>query len=318
MYGTIEGRVKMNDNEFLERWHYWKFALGSENPEKDPNTLVNQMSSMVWDIGVFKSTMISWGKELYDGSDDFKVTPVLFHFLFDNFFKSLCLSIRRITDMSELEDKRKSNRSVISIPSLLGDIKKHRTDYTRKRLFLAVDFEYNNDIIQKKHDEYANQFSSGQVFVVPRDLNPSFCISEHKLWDELSGITADSRSESDIIGENYIDNLLRHAKGIKKEIEFVTDKYFAHASTPESRTSIGTHNATVSLARLVELVVDCGRLVNSISNILSDAVWPFMPTAQFDKWDNWGIGWKANSEELEKEWHDWGNQVERLEHIPIQ
>ena len=308
----------MNDAEFLERWAYWKFALGSDNKTHDPNTLIEQMISMVWGIGVFKSAMYSWGKEQYPGTDEFKVTPLLFHFVFDNFFKGLCLSLRRITDDGLLEDgERKTDRSVISIPSLLGDIKTHREDYTRKRLFLAVGREYDTEIVRKRYEEYITQFRSGQVYSVPQDLIVRFTEDEHCRWDSLSRVPSTKRSASDLIALEYIDLLISEASAINSKIKFLTDKFYAHASTPESRASSSGNEENVSLAQLIELTIQCGKLVNSISNMLSDATWPFLPVAQFEKWENWGIGWKATRDELEQVWFDWQMEVERLNPLPM-
>jgi len=308
----------MTDAEFIEKWSYWKFALGSQNKDHDPNTLIEQMSSMVWGIGVFRSAMHSWAKEQHPGTDEFKVNPVLFHFIFDNFFKSFCLSLRRITDGGLLEDgDGKNDRSVISIPSLLRDIKTHREDYTRKRLFLAVGRDYDTKIVQKRHDEYANQFRAGQVYAVPQDLWVDLSEGEHARWDEISCVSPAERSVTDIIVLEYLDHLITEATAINTNIKFLTDKFYAHASTPESRTSASGKEETVSLAQLIDLTLQCGKLVNSISNILADAVWPFLPVAQFDKWDNWGTGWTATQEELSAVWLDWQMQVKRLEHLPM-
>lgn len=306
----------MTDAEFLDRWHFWKRMLGSENTEKEPNTLIEQMSSMCWNIGVFQSTMSSWGKELEPGTDNFMVSPILFNFVFDNFFKSLCLSLRKITDDGHIDGKNsKQDRSVISIPSLLEDISEYRTDYTRRRLFLTQDFGYDVEIVRKKHDEYAKQFRTGQVYSVPRDMIESFSEAEHERWDYLSRCRKEERLPDDLIAEEYLQLLGQKAKEIKSQVEYLANKFYAHAATPESRSSASEKNDKVSLASLIELTIQCGHLVNSISNILSDAVFPFLAVAQFNKWDNWGVGWKASRTELDLAWSEWNSKVKRLEPV---
>jgi hypothetical protein len=303
----------MNDGEFNLRWNLWRKALGTDNIDKDPNTLVNQMNSMCWDIGVFKATMASWSKEPYRNSQNLKVTPILFHFTFDNFFKGLCLSLRKITDKGPLiNDSGRQDRSVFSLSSLLNDIIEHRTDYTRRRLFLVQKMEYDVELVRQRHLEYSMQFIGRGAFSTPRELDESAIEYEHAQWDMVCKCQRKERTPDDIIDDQYLESINIQITDIHSKVDYLVNKFYAHAATPDSRASAGANSSEISLQTLFDLTTRCGTLVNSISQILSDATYPFLAVAQFDKWENWGIGWKATPEELENTWTEWAEKVERL------
>ena len=90
------------------------------------------------------------------------------------------------------------------------------------------------------------------------------------------------------------------------------NKFFAHAATPESRGTF-TGKTDLSLAGLIDLVVEAAQLVNSISALLVSTVFDFLATAQYDKWEYWGRGWDISSDVLEATWRKWHRRVERLQ-----
>jgi len=310
---TINGAEAMTDEEFKLRWNLWRKALGTEDKDNDPNTLLNQMHSMCWDIGVFKSTMASWSKEPYRNSPNLKVTPLLFHFIFDNFFKGLCLSLRKMTEKGSLIDESgRKDRSVFSLSSLLNDISTHRTDYTRRRLFLVQSMEYDVELVHQKHDQYLREFTGRGAISIPRELNEGAIEYEHRQWDLVCKCQKEKRTPEDIIDDQYLVTLDKQIINIHSKVDYLVNKFYAHAATPNSRASVRKKSSEISLQTLFDLTIKCGTLVNSISHILSAATYPFLAVAQFDKWENWGIGWTATANELEQTWMEWGERVKRL------
>ncbi len=305
--------TQMTDEEFLARWHLWMTAL---NGREDSHSIVPQMEDMCWDMAVFEALMASWKIESEDDGQTLQVNSVLFHFVVDTYIKSLCLNLRRITDPGELVRAKsaKKDRSIYSIASLLKDIEAHREEYTRKRLFLALDLEYDVETLRKKHLDFVFSKPPGVVSAVPRELHEGPSVIVHGLWDRLCGCASIDRSPNDCVAFDHLKRLRTDVATIRDKVEFVVNKHFAHAATPESRKSADNKNESVTLAELIELVVQACRLVNSVSALLSSAVFQFV-AAPFNKWEHWGKGWSASSQTLEEAWDRWEARVRRLEPI---
>ena len=141
---------------------------------RDPHSLIQQLAGICWGIATYQAIRTSWRTELAEDGDTFNITPLLFHFITDNFTKGLCLNLRRLTENGKLIEPspKGDDKSVYSLASVLADIKMHREEYTRRRLFLACKVEYDTELIRRRNWEYLLQFPSGQAVGVPRDLNP--------------------------------------------------------------------------------------------------------------------------------------------------
>ncbi len=95
----------------------------------------------------------------------------------------------------------------------------------------------------------------------------------------------------------------------------MVNKHFAHAATPQSRKPAAGKKEDVTIPELEDLLVQSGCMVNSVSAILSSAVFPFLATAQFDKWEDWSRGWNVDPRLLEEAWRRWDLRVRRIEPI---
>jgi AbiU2 len=310
----LRNNTQMTDEQFLARWHLWITALDGR---EDSHSIVPQMEDLCWDMAVFEAIMASWKIESDDDGQNLKVNSVLFHFVVDTFIKSLCLDLRRITDPGVLVEAKsgKKDRSVYSIASLLKDIEAHREEYTRKRLFLACHLEYDVETLRKKHLDFVLSNPPGVVSALPRELNEGPSALAHDHWDRLCSCGPADRSPNNCIALDHLKRLEADVTAIRDKVEFVVNKHFAHAATPESRKSANNRNESITLAELIELVVQTGRLVNSVSALLNNAVFQFVAIAQFDKWDHWGKGWSASPGTLEEAWDRWEVRVRRLEPI---
>ena len=91
--------LPMTDGQFLERWHLWMTAL---NGREDSHSLVQQMESLCWNIAVYEALMASWKTETAQDGKTINVNSVLFTFVFQNFGKSFCLDLRRLTEVQSL------------------------------------------------------------------------------------------------------------------------------------------------------------------------------------------------------------------------
>lgn len=312
---NLDVTVAMTDGEFLGRWQLWRQAL---NGREDSHSLVQQVEELCWGVATFEALMASWRSETASDGETLQVNSILFHFVVDNFVKSLCLDLRKLTDEGVLvaSPTAKSDRSVYSLHSLLADIKDHRDKYTRRRLFIACKLEYDIDEINRRHWQFVREnFPNGGTYSVPRELDDMPSKLTHKYWDKLSRCTPTSRGPGDLIAADHLDRLEEEVAAIRSEVEFVVNKHFAHAATPHSRMSAESKKENITLAELLELVIRAGRAVNSVSALLSSAVFPFLAYAQFDKWEYWGHGWQVQRDILEAAWRKWQERVERIEPI---
>jgi hypothetical protein len=116
-----------------------------------------------------------------------------------------------------------------------------------------------------------------------------------------------------LLAADHIDRLQSEVKTIRKEVEFIVNKHLAHAATPESMQSVEEKKESINLSEIVELIIRAARVLNSVSMILRDAVFPFLGYAQFDKWEHWGRGWNVSAATLEAAWKQWQARVERIE-----
>jgi hypothetical protein len=308
--------VTLSEQEFKEIWNQWSRSLSGDD---DANTLVSQMCDLCWDISIIKSIISSWEKE-YNVGKDFSPNQLIYHLLIDNTLYIICLKLRRLTEHGTLKKIGGRDKSVYSIHSVLDDIKTNIPNYSRKSFFMCKQVEYDIESIKRKREEFINsqhnenmQRNLRRAIAIPHDLQWEITDGYHKLWDTLCCIESTDRKESDIINIEYINKLILESDKISNEIDYITNKYIAHASTPESRADFGARRKSLELTELCELTKKCGRLVNSISQILGDAVYPFLPTATFDKWENWDKGWVSETSLLEEPWLEWGSEVERLD-----
>jgi hypothetical protein len=303
----------MTDEEFLERWQLWRTAL---NGRDDSHSLVQQVESLCWDIATYEALMASWRSEMASDGETLHVNTILFHFIMDNFTKSLCLDLRRLTEEGELiaPPISKRDHSVYSLQSLIANIAEHRKQYTRRRLFLASKLEYDVEEIGRRHWEFVHQnYPNGGTYSVPPELNDIPSKLTHSQWDKLSRTSPTLRGTEDLIAADHLDRLQSEVAAIRKEVEFVVNKHLAHAATPKSMQSVESKKESIRLSELIELVIRAGRAVNSVSVILWSAVFPFLAYAQFDKWEHWGRGWNVPPKTLEEAWRKWQGRVERIE-----
>ena len=305
-------RREMTDEQFLERWQFWQKALAD-----DPHSLLSQLSDICWNVATYEAIRASWKTELSEDGDTLNVSPFLFHFITNGFSKGLCIDLRRLTEACRIEEVRRTgdDRSVYSLASILMDIEEHREAFTRRRLFLALKLEYDAESIGRKYDDFlAEKIRGGtKLWSVPKDLWDFPTIAAHKEWDRFSHCSPSERSPEDVIAPGYLLFLRNEVSRVRKAVEFVVNKYLAHASTPQSRESATNAFTEVTINQLQDLTVKCGQLVNTLSSILGGGTYPFLATAQWDKWEEWGRGWDVDTRALEEAWQAWGDRVERLQ-----
>jgi hypothetical protein len=107
--------------------------------------------------------------------------------------------------------------------------------------------------------------------------------SIHQHWNRLCRCSTASRSLDDRLSAQNIDDLDRQFTGIGERVETFVSKHLAHAATPQSRES-SEKLKVITLPGLIDLAIEAGCLINSLSAILASAAFDFLAVAQYDKW----------------------------------
>lgn len=285
-------------------YNAWKSALMDAD---EPNSIINQLGSLYWDIGVYKAQISSWGY----GKTEIAAIPPLF---FDHFLKTFGLyvtaSIRKLLEKSP---KGRPEKSVISLQSLATEIQIKRTSYTRIVLFQAKNVTYSYEEVKAAHERYSReQLRAGnRTFWVPQALNESNTESLHLQWDSVTGTRSEDRTESDHLSEESLQQMEKQIKQFWKEIEYLANKFYLHASTSESRAIYTKTNeaALPSINKLITIALGCGSIYGQLCRILAIGAIQPLPYAQFDKWEGYKPNDFATKDELEKGWQAWENEI---------
>ena len=184
MKKTASETEPLTDVEFLEGWQLWRQAL---NRRDSPHSLTIQVENLCWNVATYEALMASWRSETAADGETLQVNSVLFHFITDNFTKSLCVDLRRLTEDGDLvrSPTSKTDRSAYSLQSLLWHCESQGTLH-RRRLFLACKLEYDVAAIETRHWHFvlANH-PDGGAYYVPAKLNALPSKFAHAQWDML-------------------------------------------------------------------------------------------------------------------------------------
>lgn len=301
----------LTDDEFLARWNIW---CGFLRDGEDSNAIHNQLNNLYWSIGVYKAKNISWGQGKIDNA---ATAPLFFDYYLQTFAVFLVVNIRKILEEGVLINNNTTSpdRSVISLSSILKDIRFQRQEFTRRRIFLANEIVYDEEQIKIKHEAYSNEKrKNGKYFYsVPRELwvYPTCCL--HEQWDRLTEKTKDLRTENDTITDEKLKRLGEKINMIRKEIEIFANKFILHAATPMSRLAKKGYNEETfegpSITRLIEISLECGSMYGELCDFLSLGRMNPLPYAQFDKWEGWVSTKYADRTVLEDTWNKWDDAI---------
>lgn len=153
---------------------------------------------------------------------------------------------------------------------------KHSNLISRSHIFAAEDLAYDYRALEVEHEAYirARIVAGEQAYGVPRRLDWRRSERRHQQIDELANVTADKRSESDVVNSSVYDVLSRRLD---------VDKFIAHAATPESRSIVDADTTAITLGHLWEAI----RTIVQISNFVSVYIFGgpnfgFLPIPQSD------------------------------------
>ena len=302
---------KLTDAEFAARWGLWRHFLCHGN---DHNAIHQQLTDIYWNIGIYRVELATWG---YGKVDIPSVPRLFFHHYLHTFSIYLAASIRKITDKGQLfnkKDGKEPDRSVISLWSIGKDMLALNQEYNRKRLFQVQGLQYDVQALERKHQAYVEKMTKSGInrsWVSPKE-SPEPSRRLHKIWDTLSETRMEDRKEYDSIPGSRLEAILTEITLVKGEIDILTNKFYLHAATPESRASDPRYDEETyigpSINRLIELSLQCGRIYYKLCDLLLTEVYP-LPVYEGDKWDGWKSNQYVNRDELEKIWKQWNEEI---------
>jgi len=291
---------KEKGEAFRKKRLYWMECLNGE----DPHSISRQIYSMLWDYGLFCTVnelrrIAVEGKQKGVGFNG----PVIR--LFDaGFVVTQSTGIRRLIE----KPKKNPNWAVISLRSLIEDIKQNLDFITRENYVSYDGLPYDYESIKKKLN-----ISAPKVGAVTTTGPDGWPMSErvHKSFDKLSQVDPKNRKRTDIIKNEVLERL--ELEVVKcEDIKKYVDKFIAHAAAPETRSDLTKEQQSLTLDSLKEAL----KITYTVASYLSGTIlWESslggVPTPQFDHLKNLDKRWateKALNTAREK-WNDFANEV---------
>jgi len=241
-----------------ETWDLWKNCLSDF---EDGNSIFKQITTMVWDTAIYR--VILKGRELRweENPEKPRVNAELHNFIDRNYFQSQCATVRRLVDNTK-KSKIYDDYGVYSIGALVKDIENHHSELTRSAFLELHEMLYDYSDVQKREWEFIfARFFDENGTIIPRDLDWQRIEDAHVQFDRLSGVKSEERSPDDRIKQQVINGLRAQLSKCDPIVKHV-DKYIAHSSTPESRSTI--LDSRVTLAQVWE----AQRILFEIANFL--------------------------------------------------
>lgn len=204
-----------------ETWELWRKCLFG----KDPSSIFEQLSHMIWDAALFRLIMECRRLQLMQ-HPYLPELHIRLHMLIDStFFQSQVVAIRRLVDTYSLY----GNKGVYSLRALINDIEKHRDHLTRETFIALQGLPYDYSQTPGHSDDF--------IWI---DISEA-----HQQFDKLSDHHPEDRSRFDLIAGDVFQKLHKKIDSCGEIARYV-DKHIAHPATPESRDLIKSDDITIT------------------------------------------------------------------------
>jgi len=249
---------------------------------KDRHSIANQISQMTWDATAFR--VVNEARRLAPRDSDGRVQlNGLMHSLLDRaFFASHMAAVRRLADTYPLHGEK----GVYSLSALLKDMQTHRDLLTREAIFAAEDLQYDYEPIRQEYYEYKDsQREAGkEAPFVPDNLWWLRHDRRHEQIDRLAGVQAQDRQPGDTVREKVFLNLEKKIKKATEDVKCHVKKFIAHAATPDSRATVGTDEAGLTLNHLWQAHQHLCEVAGFLAiYVLGDSFPDPLPIPQYDQ-----------------------------------
>lgn len=272
--------------DFRKKREQWIDQLKGE----DPHAIVTQIREMLWNYALFIT--VNELKKIYEDKPFKSVgynssVSSLFNI---GFVTTQALAIRRLIE----KPKSDPDWAIISLRSLLKDLKANLHIITRENYVCYDGLPYNYEVVRNRLDSivFEKEVNKNGGTIPTRGPNAWF-MSElvHKNFDKLSGVKSHQRKRTDIINIdlfNVLESQISKCEDIKKYV----DKYIAHAAAPETRASLNENQKKITLDQLEKYHKIIYKVANFISaSLLWDSDLGGLPTPLFDHLKNLEKAW---------------------------
>jgi hypothetical protein len=227
-FKTTIDQCDVQDREALVMYREKRYEWLSwyELRQGEPNTVQAQLFNMIYLDLVYRTLVVP----RYKANDQAKIAArsgVLVHFLDQAYVASQILAIRRLLD---------TRNDVFSLRRLLDDITKHRLLITREIYVCNDGLPYDSEAWQS-----LPQGVEGKIWGIEAPEFSNYLSSRfrHEAFDRLSGVSATSRHRFDRIKVGVFQELKNWlTNSTADKLIQLSHKFFAHASTTDSRGSL--------------------------------------------------------------------------------
>jgi hypothetical protein len=239
-------------NQFKARRDLWIDCLTGN----DRHSIKYQIHRMLLNAATFR--VINEARRIAPPAKEggVQLNGMMHRLITDGFFAVQLFSIRCLTDTSSLESYTRE-RDVISLISLLDDMRKHASLMTRVSMFAAEGLEYDVDRIADRFKEYVQER--------PRELESNHLEERHAHINFLAGVSAERHAPDDGVGPVVMERLKEKVTYATKDLRVYVNKFLAHAATPGSRQVVEADNLRITLNRLYQAHKAICKVANFVS-----------------------------------------------------
>ncbi len=227
-YMTPIDQCDVVDRKRLEEYRKkrYKWLSWYELRKGEPNTIQQQVFSMMF-LDMAYRILASARQSTEQGAASSAQSGLLAHFLDQGYVATQVFAIRKLLDKS---------KDVFSLRRLLDDMTDHRDLITRENYVCHDGLPFNSEAWQSQAQGVDVQMWGIQALVLGRFLGSRV---RHEMFDKLSGVVPTERQRGDLIKEEVFEklkNLLVNSTAQK--IVLLSNKFFAHAATEDSRGTL--------------------------------------------------------------------------------
>jgi hypothetical protein len=244
---------------FREKLKHWKTCL-SDN--KDCHSIYRQLTSLFRDHAIYRT--FNEARRLSEETNDPStgLQGTIIDLLDRNFMDSQAIAIRRLTDQ---------RRDVVSLRSLIDEIKVNISIYTRENYVCYDGFSFDKAPDDDHHVEHSRR-------------------ARHTSYDYLSGKENGSRSREDKLSSTVLAALeegIEEDFKITREVRIYVNKWVAHAADPKNREKYAHVPDEVHLHKLDECYQALIRIGKKVELFIDEFLLCSVPKPIFDQLKNW-------------------------------
>ena len=271
------------------------------------HSIQGQIHQMMWDDAVHNT--LNEARRFAKPSA--ATNGVLGDFIDRAYLSGQVMSICRITE----KPARGKSDGVISLPTLLADVRTNRSLITRENFVSYDGLPYDYEAVRQKH---LAGVRPGRVYWLPKKGPEAFGVSErrHQFFDSLARVSDQNRCRSDLVAETILDSLdarLVEAEPILDKIRTMRNKTVGHAADETSRPDDIEKICELSRSEIVRAHRAIIHTANAVGEIFGNTVGNPIPVPQFDVFNSFELPFirNADMDKIRKVWEEHMRNTER-------